>query len=141
MTVLRSATLGRNELLAVLPERERTLWNAFSTGALAKKLTLLHPDARLVLSNGGTLTHAQAMAAPVGSQSALPPGPLANLQLDFLAPGLVQLQYLVIRPEQQVRCTSIWAIDPTGWRMRFHQETVARSEEVAVALEPLAACA
>lgn len=123
MTVLRSATLCRKELLELLTERETAFWAALYNGALGQMLNLLHPEAHLVLTDGTTLGYADALSAPMGRfcEQAQPAD--APICLDFLAPGLVQLRYQSGAGQHRCLRTSIWGVDPVGWRLRFHQET------------------
>ena len=101
-------------------------------GDAAAVAALLMPDF-FEIGSSGTLEDRHDVVRRLGEEAgagAFTPPVVTDARLRPLAPGLVALTYTTTRrtPDGGIRRvlrTSVWSLQPSGWRMAFHQGTVA----------------
>jgi uridine phosphorylase len=111
-----------------LHEQVQRLEVALLTGEVrrdpAQVAELLHPDFREI-GRSGTMWTRDDIVASLAAEPAGRTAPATD-EWEFadLAPGILQVTYRITTPTRVSRHSSIWDVDATPPRLRFHQGTV-----------------
>ena len=92
----------------------------------ARVLELLHPDF-VEFGASGRRWDAQSVLEVTSGGTVSPDSPVkvSDLTGTLLAPGVVHLTYFADNQGRKAWRSSVWRLTETGWRMYFHQGTLA----------------
>lgn len=87
-------------------------------------LELLHPEF-VEFGASGRRWDVESVLATLGSVSPDSPVVVTRMKGVLLAPGVVHLTYFADNQGRRAWRSSVWRLTETGWRMYFHQGTLA----------------
>nr|WSS73692.1 DUF4440 domain-containing protein [Streptomyces sp. NBC_01175] len=113
----------------------------FVQAAIAEEMQLLDPDVRaspalvselldptfIEIGASGRRWDATSILTVTSAGSVVPESPVVVSEMAgvVLAPGVVHLTYLADNRGRRAWRSSLWRLTETGWRMYFHQGTLA----------------
>ncbi|MET9079899.1 DUF4440 domain-containing protein [Streptomyces sp. NPDC004232] len=91
----------------------------------AQTLELLDSEFTEIGASGRRWDVQSILTAMSGSVSAESPVKVSELSGAVVAPGVVHVTYFADNQGRRVRRSSVWRLTERGWRMYFHQGTLA----------------
>ena len=92
----------------------------------ARVLELLDPEFTEIGASGRWWDRESILSVTsADAVSPEPPARVSEMSGTVLAPGLVHLTYFCDHQGRLARRSSLWRLTETGWRMYFHQGTLA----------------